>query len=410
MNTHTQKPETLPAETKVGPFRLIKPLNASGGMATLYLAEVRERYRSADLPEQVALKVAKADYEDFLKTEAGILARLAPQRHIVQVYPLPGWSYAVFWMTDTVKTDKLRNERLCFMAMEHIDGISLRKYLEQHGRLTGAVALGIARQLADGLGNAHDRLIIHLDVKPENILLRHRSLDWLRSSSPEVVLCDFGIARDLNSRARIDRAGSPDYVAPEAFLESDPSQSAVSCPADVYMLGEVLYEMLSGHPPYDEVSLKLAGFSPPTLKGAGLRVSGQLDSILEQALARDPARRHANGKELLRDLQRVSVRTDTGVIARQAAVGSFAAALLVGAIWGGVSLLSISSTPTAAPTPMGSPVTSTRTPTPTITLTRRVTVTPRPTQKQTSTPRPATLSATAALPAPDSLPTLPTTR
>ena len=115
MNTHAQKPETLPAETKVGPFRLIKPLNASGGMATLYLAEVRERYSSAN--------------------------------------PLPGWSYAVFWMTDTVKTGGLRNEHLCFMAMEYIDGISLRKYVEQRGRLTGAIALGIARQLAEaGLG------------------------------------------------------------------------------------------------------------------------------------------------------------------------------------------------------------------------------------------------------------------
>lgn len=75
MTTQTYKPETLPIDTKIGPFQVISPLNASGGMANVYLAEVRERYRRDDVPVRVALKVAKVDYEDFLKTEANILAK-----------------------------------------------------------------------------------------------------------------------------------------------------------------------------------------------------------------------------------------------------------------------------------------------------------------------------------------------
>ena len=381
---------------KIGPFQVISPLNASGGMANVYLAEVRERYRRDDVPVRVALKVAKVDYEDFLRAEANILARMPTHPNVVRVFPMPGMSSTLFWMADTVKTDRFRNERLCFLAMEYVDGISLRKQLERHGRLSSFMALGIARQVAASLKHAQSSAIVHLDVKPENILLRRRRLNSLRSSAPPAVLCDFGIARDLNSHARIERAGSPDYAAPEVFLESDPHHTTVSFPADVYMLGEILYEMLAGHLPFDDSGSKIAGRLPPPIETVNRRVSADLGKIVTQALACEPAYRYARAQDMLHALERVSIGPDAVVIARQAAAGVAAASLVGGAIWGGVSL--ISAVPRTTPTPLivtTSP-TKTVTPPPTKTATAKVkaTATLRPTATATPRPLPTATSGT----------------
>jgi eukaryotic-like serine/threonine-protein kinase len=378
--TPTYKPETLPAGLKLGAFQIISPLNASGGMANVYLAEVRERYRREGLPVRVALKVAKANYEDFLRTEAAILAKMSEHPNLVKIFPMPGETAQLFWKADSVTTDRLRNERLCFLAMEYVEGVSLRKYLERGGRLSNGLAWGIAQQIAAGLKHAHTSAIVHLDLKPENILLRRRRLNSLRSSAPQVVVCDFGIARDLNSHARIERAGSPDYAAPEVFLEADSRHATVSFPADVYMLGEILYEMLAGHLPFDDASPKIAGLLPPPIETVNPHVPAELSKIVTQALAHDPVYRYARAQDILHALERVSVGPDAALIARQAAAGVAVAGLLSGAVWGGSLILSLTRvTPTPPPivtmTPSPKSVTASPTKTPTV----KKTATLRPT-------------------------------
>ncbi len=377
----TQKPNALPVDTRVGPFRILRPLNESGGMATLYLAEVRERYRRADEPTQVALKIARIDYEDFLKVEAGILARLADDPHIVKIHRLPGWSYPVYWTTDTIKLHGAQNERICYMAMEYVEGISLRRLLQSRHQLSRTVAVGLARQVAAALSHVHSQRIVHLDVKPENILLRRRRWSWLRSSVPEAILCDFGIARDLLSPARVDRAGSPDYLAPEVLMEANPAHKLVSFPADVYMLGEVLYEMLSGRVPLEETHLKMTGAAPPPLNTGGQ----QLEALIMQALAREPNARYATASDLQRALDALPTGWDAGMLLRQSAAGIAAAGVVASLVWLGGTALSHR----PVPTPTSPPVSITVTPTLTLTNTPAPTRRPTVTLAPTNTPRPA---------------------
>jgi serine/threonine protein kinase len=340
---------------------------------------------------QVALKVARIDYEDFLKTEASILARLARNPRIVKVFPLPGWSYPIYWTTDTIKLEGQRNERLCYMAMEYVEGVSLRKYLDQHGHANTSVTTGIARQIADGLNQIHSQSIVHLDIKPENILLRRHKTAWLGSSAPEVVLCDFGIARDLLSPARVERAGSPDYLAPEVLLEANPAHKVVSYPADVYMLGEVIYEMLTGLMPFDDPGQKIAGAAPHPLQ-AGNR---QLNDIVVKSLARDPSLRYAHAGEMRHDLDVAPMPVDAGRVGRQVAIGLVAAGIIAGAIWA-VSRLTI----TPPPPPNPTIVIPTVPPTPivvwTATSSRLPTATPQPTHTPTRTLIPYTRTSTPA--------------
>jgi serine/threonine protein kinase len=389
----SQKLHALPADARIGPFRILCPLNESGGMATLYLVEVRDKYRREGEPARMALKIARIDYEDFLRAEAGILARLADNPRIVKIHRLPGWGYPVYWGTDTIKPDGVHSERVCYMSMEYVEGVSLRKTLERHGRLRASVAVGIARQVAAALSHAHSQNIIHLDIKPENILLRRRRWAWLRSSVPEVVLCDFGIARDLNSPARVGRAGSLDYLAPEVLMEANPAHRLVSFPADVYMLGEVLYEMLSGHLPVEGPHQKMAGMAVPPLDIGGQ----QLEALVMRAVARDPKARYASAAELQRALHAVPAGVDIGMLARQATAGVVAAGAIAGSIWLGTTIWRPRELiPTLIPS-----ITVTRTQTPTHAVTfasREPTVTRAPTR--TFTPRPVyTPTGSMALPA-----------
>jgi serine/threonine protein kinase len=386
-----EKLETLAPDTKVGPFRVVRPMNEVGGMATVYLAQVRESYRRHDLPDQMILKIAKAQYEDFLKTEADMLSRLTSQRHIVKVYPLPITGYLIYWTTDTVKIDKNRSEKLCYMAMEYVGGGTLRHMMEMRGGrpLPPLVVTGIARQIADGLEHVHLNRIVHLDVKPENVLFRPRRLSWLRSSVPEPVLCDFGLARNLAHRhALVIPAGTEDYMPPELYSDLDWNQVTYS--ADVYMLGVVMYEMLTGRVPFENLGKKLDNTTAPRpIREFNRMASPQLNQVVMTALERDPARRYPTAAEARRALECVPSGIDADMVLRQAAAGIAAAGLLTGLVWGGAQLRDTvgpsilkSSTPTVTPTE--------RIPTATVlpTLTRMPL--PSSTPVNTNTPSPPT--------------------
>ncbi len=189
-----------------------------GGMATVYLAE------QLSLQRQVALKIMRADvsknpvFTQRFLNEGPIVASLT-HPHIIKVF-------------DTGMSDEGH-----YLAMEYMGGGTLRQRM---AKLDVWETLNIIKRLGDALSYAHERGIIHRDLKPQNILFYERGM------TP--VLSDFGIAKDLNQLTGLTAAGllgSPKYMSPEQVRGEK-----VDHRADLYSLGILLFEMLTGQPPY----------------------------------------------------------------------------------------------------------------------------------------------------------------
>ncbi|MCQ4167070.1 serine/threonine-protein kinase [Tahibacter harae] len=188
-----------------------------------------------------------------------------------------------------------------FLATAYIEGERLDRHCEQHG-LNLAARVQLFCQLADAVAYAHRQWIVHRDIKPSNILV---------SSDGNVRLLDFGIARLLREDA-ITASGASQltlrYAAPEQ-LQADAGAGVGS---DIYSLGVVLYELISGRSPYGEAkeskALVAAILSqeplPPSQAGARRGINRDLDAICLKALRKDPAQRYLSAEALLGDLQR----------------------------------------------------------------------------------------------------------
>jgi tRNA A-37 threonylcarbamoyl transferase component Bud32 len=247
----------------------ILELLGQGGMGAVYKARQRK------LDRLVAVKILPPDWgkepafaERFAR-EAKTLARLA-HPHIVAVH------------------DFGESDGLFYLVMEYVDGANLRHIL-QEGRLEPDEALAIIPQICDALQYAHEEGVVHRDIKPENILL---------DSKGRVKIADFGLAKLLNrQRAVFTLTGSQqvmgtlDYMAPEQ--RTRPQE--VDHRADIYSLGVVFYEMLTGE-------LPLGRFTPPSRKAG---VDARLDDVVFRALEREPERRYQRITEVKSDLESI---------------------------------------------------------------------------------------------------------
>ncbi len=192
----------------------------TGGMAVVYKA------RCNRLNRLVAIKVLKRELsqdEEFRRrfhAESQAVAMLS-HPNIVSVY------------------DVSHSNNLDYIVMELIEGITLKQYLEQKGRLNWREALHFSTQIAKALEHAHSRGIIHRDIKPHNIMI-------LKDGSVKVA--DFGIARISSAQNTLTREalGSVHYISPEQA-----KGGKVDYRSDLYSLGVVMYEMLTGRPPFD---------------------------------------------------------------------------------------------------------------------------------------------------------------
>src|SRR6185436_18397920 len=184
-----------------------------------------------------------------------------------------------------------------YIVMEHLTGESLAARLRQEGRLPLAVAVGIARQIAGALGAAHARGIVHRDLKPENVFLCEGGGG---DGDPTVKVLDFGIAKlraDLagggaETRPTGGLLGTPQYMAPEQWRTGVVADARI----DVYALGLIVFEMLSGTPPFmgdswvDLLHLHISG-APPRLRERGVEVPAALEAVVRRALAKEPGDR-----------------------------------------------------------------------------------------------------------------------
>jgi eukaryotic-like serine/threonine-protein kinase len=196
-------------------------------------------------------------------------------------------------------------ERGLFMVMEFIEGEALAKRLHREKQLSIKLASDIIRQVAEALGYIHSKGIVHCDIKTENILLVELAGTQQRREI-QVKLLDFGLAKSIVSgRNTTSLAGTPHYVAPERIRGAQPSPGS-----DIYGLGILYYELLTGNVPWDGTvdqilhgHLNLQPVSPSKLVEGGLDPA--LEKLILRALAKTPAERHKDVAAFLYELQTV---------------------------------------------------------------------------------------------------------
>src|SRR5688500_892778 len=196
---------------------------------------------------------------------------------------------------------------LPFYTMPFVEGESLRARLGKHGPLSVGMAIGVLRDVAKALAYAHERGVIHRDIKPDNVLL----------SGGTAVVTDFGIAKAL-AAARTDvegatltqagtSIGTPAYMAPEQAA-GDP---ALDHRADVYSLGCTAYELLTGQSPFHSrppARMLLAHLTeqPPPISQTRPEIPAELEQLVMRSLAKDPAQRPQSGAEFLDTLDQIT--------------------------------------------------------------------------------------------------------
>jgi tRNA A-37 threonylcarbamoyl transferase component Bud32 len=264
----------------------ILELLGQGGMGVVYKARQRQLDRLVALkilPPQIGRTEAFA--ERFTR-EARSLARLSHPR-IVMIY-------------DFGRTEA----GLYYFIMEYVDGTDLRRVI-QTGELSASEALTIIPQICEALQYAHEEGIVHRDIKPENILLNKKG---------QVRIADFGLAKLLDRPSTGptsmltkvgQQMGTPHYMAPEQIEHP----SGVDHRADIYSLGVVFYEMLTGE-------LPLGRFDPPSQKA---QVDIRLDNVVLRTLEKEPDRRYQHVSEVKTDVEAISSGDRSGVSYRPAA-------------------------------------------------------------------------------------------
>ena len=220
-----------------------------------------------------------------------------------------------------------------FLVMGLIRGEPLDFLLGREGRLEPARAMNLALQIADAIGAAHKQGIVHRDLKPANVMVRTRGersqparQPWSVDSAPyraegtifeSVTLLDFGVAKMYDAatggwRADQTITGTAEYIAPEIV-----QGMAIDPRTDIYSLGVILYEMLTGSVPFSGVSamdtmLKAAADPVPPLRSRvpDLEVTSELDALLIQALAKRPENRHSSVEDFIEHLRSCRSRRD----------------------------------------------------------------------------------------------------
>src|SRR5262245_52136800 len=265
-------------QTALGKQFTVGPLLGQGGFAVVF------RARDHTLNRDVAVKVMDTAgapsplLTDRFVREAQTIARLE-HPHIVPIYEVG------------------QTADLLFIVMRCVDGPSLRQLLGTSAsrRLSLRDAARVARQVADALAHAHADNVVHRDVKPDNILMDKRG---------HVMVTDFGIAKAAQAATAAPLTtegmimGTPQYMSPEQAT-GDP----VDGRSDIYSLGIVLYQMLTGSPPFDgESSAKIIALQisavPPDIRRVRSDVSPELAAVLDRMLAKDPAARYQSASEV----------------------------------------------------------------------------------------------------------------
>lgn len=260
----------------VGPYKIDAVLGV-GGMGHVYLATGPDG-------QQVALKLVKADLarDDVFRRRFDREARIAQRIDHPHVVPV---------------LDQGEHEGVPYLVQRYISGGSLADKIEQHGQLDLAVASGVCEQVASGLDALHAEGLFHRDVKPANILVDEQGTAYIT---------DFGLAKDTQGSLLTkpgQALGSLDYMAPEQIRSEE-----LTAAADVYGLGCVMYECLSGAPPFSDrqgMRVLWAHLQDPPIDPSERRsdLPPDVGAVIVRALEKDPGDRPQSAGDFAQQLR-----------------------------------------------------------------------------------------------------------
>ncbi|TVZ83044.1 serine/threonine-protein kinase [Aeribacillus composti] len=266
-----------------GRYKILKVIGG-GGMANVYLA------RDIILERDVAIKILRLDFSDddeFIRRfrrEAQSATSLA-HPNIVSIY------------------DVGEEDNIYYIVMEYVEGKTLKQYIQQNAPLHPREALNLMEQIVSAIAHAHENQIVHRDIKPHNILIDNLG---------NIKVTDFGIAMALTSTTITHTnsvLGSVHYLSPEQARGQIATKKS-----DIYSLGIVLYEMLTGRLPFDgesavSIALKHLQSEAPSPKRWNPEIPQSVENIILKAMAKDPLHRYSSAEEMGEDI-RTAFNTD----------------------------------------------------------------------------------------------------
>ena len=260
-------------------FEIIEEIG-KGGMGMVYKAY------DSKIREVVALKLLKPEIASDLEIVERFrneikLARQVSHRHVCRMYDI-----GEEWLS-------------IYISMEYVAGEDLKSFIRRSGHLNETKAVGLARQIAEGLAEAHRLGVVHRDLKPQNIMI---------DKDGNAKIMDFGIARSLHTRGVTGTGviiGTPEYMAPEQADGRD-----VDSRADIYALGTVLFEMVTGRVPFEgetplSIVLKHRSELPADPRTLNTQISTGLSRIILKCLEKPRERRYQSAADVLADLEAV---------------------------------------------------------------------------------------------------------
>jgi serine/threonine-protein kinase len=271
--------ELATGSTFAGRYQVIEELG-KGGMGKVY------KVFDAEIKEKVALKLLKpdiaADRETIERFRNELkFARKIRHKNVCQMF------------------DLAKDEGSYYITMEYVHGEDLKRLIRKMGQLSAGQAILIARQVAEGLAEAHHLGVVHRDLKPQNIMIDEEG---------NARIMDFGIARSIKAKGITDAGvmiGTPEYMSPEQAEAGE-----VDKRSDIYSLGVILYEMVTGRVPFEgdtplSIAMKHKGEKPKDPRELNAQVLPELSRVILKCMEKDKAKRYQTAEELLSDMFKI---------------------------------------------------------------------------------------------------------